>query len=158
MNFTNAEDCDCKKSLCLDVPTRWNSTYLMLNVAQAYERAFERMFTHDATYRDDMNCKGGAPTSFDWGNVRRMVTFLEHFYQITLKISDTKYTTSNTFLTDIRRIHKILKTKLSSDDYEFVDMAEQMKEKIDKYWGCPEKFNLLVFVVLGIDFNMLMLF
>ncbi|KAM3204906.1 hypothetical protein P3L10_028316 [Capsicum annuum] len=30
----------CKKSLCLDIPTRWNSTYLMLNVAQEFEDAF----------------------------------------------------------------------------------------------------------------------
>ncbi|KAM3248303.1 hypothetical protein P3L10_010071 [Capsicum annuum] len=32
----------CKKSLCLDVPTRWNSTYLMLETAQHFELTFER--------------------------------------------------------------------------------------------------------------------
>ncbi|PHT26609.1 hypothetical protein CQW23_33779 [Capsicum baccatum] len=30
----------CKKSLCLDVPTRWNFTYLMLNVEQEFDYAF----------------------------------------------------------------------------------------------------------------------
>ena len=32
----------CKKSLHLDVPTRWNSTYSMFDIAQHFELAFER--------------------------------------------------------------------------------------------------------------------
>ena len=31
-----------KAFLNLDICTRWNSTYLMLNIAQQYEKAFER--------------------------------------------------------------------------------------------------------------------
>ncbi|KAF2285338.1 hypothetical protein GH714_000149 [Hevea brasiliensis] len=42
-----------------DVSTRWNSTYLMLNIAQKYERAFER----------------------------KMAEMLSHFYELTLRIS-----------------------------------------------------------------------
>ena len=30
-----------KSLLCLDVSTRWNSTYLMLDAAQKFEKAFE---------------------------------------------------------------------------------------------------------------------
>lgn len=40
---------DSKAQLCLDVPTRWNSTYMMLKVAEKYERAFE------SYVRDDHN-------------------------------------------------------------------------------------------------------
>lgn len=151
MNFAKNEDCECSKSLCLDVSTRWNSTYLMLNVAQAYERAFDRLYVHDATYREDMNSKGGAPTSFDWKNVRTLVTFLEHFYELTLKISGTKYITANSFLDDISCIHGLLKDCLLNDDDELVNMAIQMKGKFDKYWGCPEKFNMLVFIASMLD-------
>ncbi|KAG8488645.1 hypothetical protein CXB51_016713 [Gossypium anomalum] len=35
-----------KAHLCLDVPTRWNSTYMMLNVAEKYECVFEA-YVHD---------------------------------------------------------------------------------------------------------------
>ena len=32
---------ECKSSLSLDVPTRWNSTYLMLRTACSYEKLFQ---------------------------------------------------------------------------------------------------------------------
>ncbi|XP_073120935.1 zinc finger BED domain-containing protein RICESLEEPER 2-like [Henckelia pumila] len=37
------EKIESKKSLCLDVPTRWNSTYLMLNTTQEFENALQDM-------------------------------------------------------------------------------------------------------------------
>ncbi|KAH0748649.1 hypothetical protein KY290_027881 [Solanum tuberosum] len=36
--------------LSLDVETRWNSTYLMLNTAQKFEKAFARMYEDDDKY------------------------------------------------------------------------------------------------------------
>ncbi|KAL0290415.1 UNVERIFIED_CONTAM: Zinc finger BED domain-containing protein RICESLEEPER 2 [Sesamum calycinum] len=37
------EKIDSKSLLCLDVETRWNSTYLMLDAAEKFEKAFERL-------------------------------------------------------------------------------------------------------------------
>ncbi|KAF2294842.1 hypothetical protein GH714_021389 [Hevea brasiliensis] len=43
-----------KSSLCLDVCTRWNSTYLMLNAAQKFENAFDRYATIDPCFKFDL--------------------------------------------------------------------------------------------------------
>jgi hypothetical protein len=34
---------ECKKSLCLNVATRWNSTYLMLEAAEKFEKVFVKL-------------------------------------------------------------------------------------------------------------------
>ena len=39
-----------KGCVCLDVPTRWNSTYMMLENAEKFQRAFERLRVNDARY------------------------------------------------------------------------------------------------------------
>ncbi|GJT47309.1 zinc finger BED domain-containing protein RICESLEEPER 2-like protein [Tanacetum coccineum] len=84
-----------------------NSTYLMLDAAQKYERAFARYDSEDRHYRDDLE-KTGVTISSDWANVRRLTMFLEHFYELTLKVSGTLYVTSNSFLDDITSIYAAL--------------------------------------------------
>ncbi|XP_058741187.1 zinc finger BED domain-containing protein RICESLEEPER 2-like [Vicia villosa] len=42
----------CKKSVCLDISTRWNSTYLMLDAAEKYETAFDKLEDEVEDYRD----------------------------------------------------------------------------------------------------------
>lgn len=37
----------CKRILCIDVQTRWNSTYLMLGTALEFEKVFERFEEQD---------------------------------------------------------------------------------------------------------------
>ena len=39
-----------KGCVYLDVPTRWNSTYMMLENAEKFQRAFERLRVNDAQY------------------------------------------------------------------------------------------------------------
>ncbi|KAL1148934.1 hypothetical protein V6Z11_A10G158800 [Gossypium hirsutum] len=92
------EKIECKKMLCLDVSTRWNSTYLMLDTAQNFERAFERFQEQDTNFRAELERGEGWPSVDDWANVRDLRDFLEHFYEVTLSISGTSYVTSNNFL------------------------------------------------------------
>jgi hypothetical protein len=42
----------CKSLLSLDVPTRWNSSYLMREAAEKFERAFDRFINDDEQYMD----------------------------------------------------------------------------------------------------------
>uniref|UniRef100_A0A1S4CEB8 Zinc finger BED domain-containing protein RICESLEEPER 2-like n=1 Tax=Nicotiana tabacum TaxID=4097 RepID=A0A1S4CEB8_TOBAC len=86
-----------KKSLCLDVPTRWNSTYLMLKVATVYEEAFTKYCNIDYGLMSCISnciCEDGQLAdpllSTDWDSVRRTVKFLEIFYELTLKVSGVK--------------------------------------------------------------------
>ena len=40
MGFVERLGIESKSLLCLDVPNRWNSTYLMLETAQKFEKGF----------------------------------------------------------------------------------------------------------------------
>ncbi|CAL1360735.1 unnamed protein product [Linum trigynum] len=44
------EKIKCKSRVCLDVETRWNSTYHMLVVAEKYEKAFDKLECEDIRY------------------------------------------------------------------------------------------------------------
>ncbi|CAN0876312.1 Putative AC transposase [Linum grandiflorum] len=54
-----------RKSLCLDVLTRWNSTYLMLQAAENFETALEMYALSDPQYRVDLVSKVGVPNNND---------------------------------------------------------------------------------------------
>ncbi|KAL1112855.1 hypothetical protein V6Z11_D02G153700 [Gossypium hirsutum] len=102
------EKIECKKMLCLDVCTRWNSTYLMLDIAQNFERAFERFEEQDTNFRAELERGEGWPSVDDWDNVRNLRDFLEHFYEVTLRISSTSYVTSNKFFDELSEIDILL--------------------------------------------------
>ncbi|GJX79677.1 zinc finger BED domain-containing protein RICESLEEPER 2-like protein [Tanacetum coccineum] len=149
--YAEIEKCPSSKSLILDVPTRWNSTYLMLDAAQKYERAFARYDSEDRHYRDDLE-KTGVPISSDWANVRRLTKFLEHFYELTLKVSGTLYVTSNSFLDDITSIDAALNNCINGvPDTNLAAMAKMMKCKFDKYYGSLEKCNMATVVASVLD-------
>ena len=44
-------DIDASCELCLDVPTRWNSTYLMIKSALKYQRVFGSLHLVDESYK-----------------------------------------------------------------------------------------------------------
>ena len=75
---------ESKSLLCLDVPTRWNSTYLTLETTEKFEKVFLRMDFEDDGYSSYFRSKEdsgglGSPCMSDFQNCRAFVTFLRIF-------------------------------------------------------------------------------
>ena len=96
--------------LSLDVPIRWNSTYLMLDCALKFVSAFDRLEEEDEHYKlyffkADGNGKGknpiGPPNYLDWENVKTFVKFLGIFYETTLRFSGPLFVSSNTYFHEL---------------------------------------------------------
>ena len=90
VGFVERLGIESKYLLCLDVPTRWNSTYLMLENAQKFEKVFIRMDFEDDSYSsyfmNKENSGGmGSPSSIDFQKCRTFVGFLKLFYSATKK-------------------------------------------------------------------------
>nr|KYP60303.1 Putative AC transposase [Cajanus cajan] len=81
---------ECKKLLCLDVPTTWNSTYMMLDAAEKFQVAFEKLDFEDSSYVEVFGIVG-PPTTIDWENVRAFLKFLKIFYEATKVFSTSSH-------------------------------------------------------------------
>ncbi|XP_072990304.1 zinc finger BED domain-containing protein RICESLEEPER 2-like [Typha latifolia] len=115
------------KGLALDVATRWNSTYVMLEHAFVYQKVFEQYATRDANYK-------WLPSEDDWFKAAKVYEYLKNFYDVTQIISGSSYPTANLFLIDLWKVKEALNKGCESEFYFLKDMAIEMRKKFDKYW------------------------
>uniref|UniRef100_A0A803Q2U6 Zinc finger BED domain-containing protein RICESLEEPER 2-like n=1 Tax=Cannabis sativa TaxID=3483 RepID=A0A803Q2U6_CANSA len=143
---------ESKALLCLDVVTRWNSTYMMLEAAIKFKKAFDNL-EGDANYTRyfDEERMAGPPSNLDWEKAGVFVSFLKRFYDLTYQFSGSLYVTSNLFVSDILKVQADLTTMASSPNTLLGTMAISMKRKYDKYWGRIEKLNMLTFMANILD-------
>ncbi|KAF7821619.1 zinc finger BED domain-containing protein RICESLEEPER 2-like [Senna tora] len=114
--------------LRLDVTTRWNSTYLMLESVLYYQKAFTRLNLIDRNYKY-------CPSVEEWRRATKMREFLEPFFETTNLISGSKYPTSNLYFMQVWKIECMLNASLTNEDEVIRDMAHRMKVKFGKYWS-----------------------
>lgn len=127
------EKVESKAFLRLDVPTRWNYTYLMLKVAIVYEKVFLNLAEDDNNYVIDLgeeNQGCGHPDEDDWNNGKKMAEFPEHFHDLTVRVSSSLHVTCNTFFHEIGEVWLLIQTWMSSKDNLQVETGKRTKEKI----------------------------
>ncbi|CAN1156691.1 Putative AC transposase [Linum perenne] len=156
------EGIESKKLVCLDVSTRWNSTYLMLEAAEKYEAAFKLLEGNDKNFKSYLlrqkyqNETLGTPTPFDWNNVRRLTKYLKFFYDLTVRVSGTSYVTTHLFCKELCDVFDEIAEMEESYDSEVREMAFRIKLKVAKYWleddGVPNaKLNPLLYIAVILD-------
>ncbi|KAM3204385.1 hypothetical protein P3L10_027794 [Capsicum annuum] len=116
-------DINIKKSLCLDVSTRWNSTYLMLNRTVKCENGLMSYVYPDIGLshclrfvEDEEGIVVDAFSSDDWDHVNKITNFLQIFYDLTKEVSGSLYVTSNLHFLKIYEVSCYLKQLISNDD------------------------------------------
>lgn len=159
------KDIQSKALLCLDVPTRWNSTYLILEACFKFLPMFERLLM-DENYKqyfgyqdDDTDVNNppnkkhieGPPKEIDWEKVKVFVLFIRTFYELILKFSGSYYVTSNQYFPYIFEVKQALNALEKVHDPTLGIMATNMNMKFDKYWGNLKKMNKLLFFGLILD-------
>nr|KYP43119.1 Putative AC transposase [Cajanus cajan] len=116
------------KKLVLDCKTRWNSTFLMLQVAIQYKIVFDRLEQRDNQYKV-------LPSENDWNMASDICQKLELFYDVTLLFSGTLYPTANILFPKVCEIKLALVDWLSCPSSIIHLMASSMMAKFDKHWG-----------------------
>ncbi|PLW09924.1 hypothetical protein PCASD_21479 [Puccinia coronata f. sp. avenae] len=122
-----------------DVPTCWNSTYLMLKSALPYREVFSKISDNNANY---LNC----PSPKEWKKIVMMKDFLEIFNTATLKLGMTPHPTAHMTYMNMTKINKQLKDSIESGPPYIADIIEPMQEKYNKYWKIMEHFAAITVV------------
>ncbi|RZB96104.1 putative AC transposase [Glycine soja] len=147
----NGANINCDQMIVLDEPTKWNSTYLMLVVAEKFEKAFNLLEFEDDSYVKSLDNEGGPPSADDWNRARVFIKVLKVFYEATLSFSGYLNVSSNSFLRMWVKIQNALRSWMENDDFGLQQMATTMKLKFDKYWDIDGNINNLLFVAIFLD-------
>jgi hypothetical protein len=125
-----------KRCPSLDIVTRWNSTYLMLEPAYWYKRAFESLIVEDSQYVYE-------PLDEEWKLSKKLCDILETFCAATKMVSGSKYPTSSCYFHQFWEVKKILELESSNSDSSIMLMVHKTRrsfKSIGIYPTCKSAF------------------
>ena len=113
------------KRLRQNVPTRWNSTYLMFDSAIYYKRVFNHLEAINGNFTH-------YPRFNKWVNIEKLCG-LRVLYEVTCAFSRSKYTTFNLYSSNVVRNRLVLNDELGCDDAFMKNITTRMFAKFEKY-------------------------
>jgi hypothetical protein len=117
----------CKQQPSLDVPTRWNSTFLMLQSTLPFRKVFETLQEQEPSYTFGLSDE-------EWKMVQDICQLLKVFCHATDVISGSNYPTSNLYFLEIWSVKIVLDEQAKSDNATIGIMVKEMKKKFHKYF------------------------
>lgn len=152
--YARIEGMEGRPIVCLDVCTRWNSTYLLLDHAIKFSKAFDMLSLSDLGFQDYFKEHNNTrcPDAIDWENANGFVSYLKVFYEATLKSSASKTPASHLLFKQLLNIQALLAKELKNPtDDPLHKVATSMKIKYEKYWRKWENINLFIYLVVVLD-------
>ncbi|KAI5397310.1 zinc finger BED domain-containing protein RICESLEEPER 2 [Lathyrus oleraceus] len=122
----------CKKLVCLDVSTRWNVTYLMLEAIEKFQAAFDKLEHEESSYREFFG-KGSPLSSDDWDIIRAFISFLKLFYEATNVFSTSQSVSLHSAFHQVCAIYCELKQTTMNLNGVFASVGGDMMEKCNRY-------------------------
>ncbi|KAL4302404.1 hypothetical protein GQ457_10G016050 [Hibiscus cannabinus] len=142
--MTQQTGINSQKSLVLDFPIQWNSTYVMLETAIEYRDAFCQLPDLDLDL---------AVSDEEWEWAISITGYLKLFIEIISVFSSNKCPTANIYFPEICHVHIQLIDWCKSPNNFLSSLAAKMKAKFDKYWSkCS--LSLAVAAILDPRFKM----
>jgi hypothetical protein len=114
------------KQPTLDVSTRWNSTYLMLESAYPFRTVFDELHNQDSSFNT-------APTLEEWERSKVVRKFLETFYDATVMLSGSSYPTANLYFHQLWKIKLAMDKEVLNPDQDIAAMVKEMQKKFVQY-------------------------
>jgi hypothetical protein len=127
------------KCLSLDVKTRWNSTYKMLDTCIEYRSAFGYYAQVDQNYV-------WKPTDSLWDMYEKIRPILGEMAGATTAFSGSVYPTANVFYPYLLKVKLALLNAKNFEDPYLKKMGAAMLGKLNKYW--EEKNNVMVIATI----------
>ncbi|XP_049932210.1 zinc finger BED domain-containing protein RICESLEEPER 3-like [Nymphaea colorata] len=132
---------DEKKRLNYDIPTRWNSTFIMLRDVLLFKDVFQHLTSCDPNY----TC---LPSVDEWSHASDLCQFLKVFYNATNLFSTSKQVTSNLVFEEVLSIYHHLRRHRGPSNEYMRALICKMQEKFDKYF---KSYNILFAIAVVLD-------